>query len=159
MAKKEEVVKIVDDHTLKEDIDYYFKKTSAEGAHKWAEDIIQHIAGLTNKSSKVDYPRLHKALIPLKYYDDNPKDSKNLKRLKQECKDFEEYLNGVTDRFDHNFQAMALACMKSSFSKPDALLTSVYAVAVINTVTDNEINDAKTEREWQFEKLRSYAKF
>ncbi len=158
MAKNTVEIKVVDDVTLRDDIEYYLKKTTPAYAHKWAEDIIVHIATITDKSSKKDYPFLHKCLIPLKYYDEDP-NGKNLKKLKAACKELAEHILTISDEFDKAFLNMSLSCMKSCFSKPDAMNTSTYAIQVINYVTENNISNARSEREWQFEKIRTYAKF
>ena len=147
-------VKIVDNEFLREEIDKIYETQSQLVLAKWSLEMAKHIIKLTNLNISL-YPEVNDGFNINELWQNDKVRMHDVRQAGFKIhKIAREQDNEI---FKTAFRVIGQA-IASGHMKEHSMVTSDYAIKVINLLYNNDINKINEERNWQLVKLKELIK-
>lgn len=142
-------IKIIDDDKIRNKIDLLYEKQEQVTLAKWSLEIAKHIIKIT-KFDFNKYPEIQEGF--------------NINELWQESKvrmhdvrqigfKIHKIARIQSNELEKNIIRVIGQAVASGHMKEHSMVTSDYAIKVINILYNNDLEKVKEERNWQLDKL------
>ena len=142
-------IKIIDDDKIRNEIDQLYEKQQQKILAKWSLEIAHHIIEITNFDIS-KYPEIKEG------FDINELWQKGKVRMydvRQIGFKIHKIARLQQNELDKNIVRIIGQAVASGHMREHSMVTSDYAIKVINILYNNDTEKTKEERIWQLEKL------